>query len=91
MNNASPFVLPASLCHAHICLCTLQEFHQLNNAAVLGIREGTWLRVITDVSHKVVDVVLHGPHGGVAFLKDQEPLAVQCSDNDGVSVKFMMQ
>lgn len=69
----------------------MQEFHQQNTAAVLGIREGTWLHVITDSRHAIVDVVLHGPHGGVVFLKDQEPRALDSSADSGVSVKFIMQ
>ncbi len=68
---------------------TMQEFHQQNNAPVLGIREGTWLHLHTDSSGAVADVVLHGPHGAVAFLKGQEPIAVNCIDG-GVSIKFLV-
>lgn len=69
----------------------IAEFHQQNTAAVLGIREGTWLHVQTDSSRAVVDVVLHGAHGGVVFFKDQEPRALDSSADGGISVKFIMQ
>ena len=77
--------------HMRECSRAAQEFHQQNNAAVLGIREGTWLHVCTDDSHSVVDVVLHGPHGAVAFLKGQEPRVLDSSAEGGISVKFLIQ
>ncbi|EAS21048.1 putative peptidase E [Flavobacteria bacterium BBFL7] len=49
----------------------IKEFHLYNTIPVVGLREGSYLRVKNDQE------ILHGPHTARVFLKDQEPLEVK--------------
>lgn len=48
----------------------IKEFHTQNNLAVVGLREGSWLRVKGDT------IVLEGPLDARIFEKDKEPYEV---------------
>ena len=49
----------------------IKEFHHFNDETVVGLREGSWLRV----SGK--DIELRGPHSARIFEKDKTPYEVQ--------------
>nr|WP_314289060.1 dipeptidase PepE [uncultured Capnocytophaga sp.] len=45
----------------------IKEFHKFNNTPVIGLREGSWLRITGE------EVILKGNLKARIFLKDQEP------------------
>lgn len=49
----------------------IQEFHQLNSMPVVGLREGSWIRITNE------DIILQGGLKARVFEKDQEPYEVE--------------
>ena len=58
----------------------LKEFHHFNNETVVGLREGSWLRVTGN------EIELRGPHSARIFEKGKAPYEV-----DPGSVQFLMK
>jgi len=48
----------------------IKEFQQLHNIDVLGLREGSWLRVAGET------IELKGTHTARLFKKDKEPVEI---------------
>lgn len=48
----------------------IKEFHNLNSPPVVGLREGSWLRLTEN------DIVLEGELDARIFIKDQEPYEI---------------
>ena len=55
----------------------INEFHHFNEQAVIGIREGSWLRVENG------KVELKGKHTARLFQKGKEAVEVECGDISG--------
>ncbi|WP_438962446.1 dipeptidase PepE [Nonlabens sp.] len=49
----------------------IKEFHVYNNIPVIGLREGSFIRI------QGAQEILHGPHTARVFLQDQEPIEVK--------------
>ena len=49
----------------------IKEFHYYNTIPVIGLREGSYIRVQGDQE------ILHGAHTARVFLKNQEPIEVK--------------
>jgi dipeptidase E len=58
----------------------IKEFHHFNEETVVGLREGSWLRVTG------MDIELRGPHSARIFEKDKAPYEVQPG-----SVQFLLK
>ena len=53
----------------------IQEFHSQNDISVLGLREGSWIRVFED------DIILEGPHTARVFKPNQAAYEVPSATN----------
>lgn len=53
----------------------IKEFHCYNNIPVIGLREGSYIRILGDQE------VLHGQHTARVFIPNQEPVEVKSGYN----------
>ena len=51
----------------------LAEFHEENDSAVVGLREGSWLEFGETIT-------LHGPHPAILFRRGSEPLELEAGE-----------